>query len=326
MTPEERNILEKWNSRLEGDVTLTLVVTGDDRSAELKQFCDEVSEIAARLAIIEQQGEEGAAPSLLVARNLSYSAVPSGTELEPFLAAVSLFHEQGNAPYEMFREKLERVSHPADVNIFIAPGCPHCPAVVRSLTPVAAVSGDVSISVIDAFLFNDIAEDNGIQSVPSVLLDRTFRWTGAVSVQEIVNVIADRDPASLGPESIKSMLQEGDAEKLADMMIRREDVFPALYDVLTDEKWTVRLGAMVVVETLVEKNRAVASKIIAPLRKRFSSMDDQARGDVIYLFGEAGDTDTLEILHDIMEGAYSEEVREAAEEAVRSINERTRAH
>jgi HEAT repeat protein len=105
-------------------------------------------------------------------------------------------------------------------------------------------------------------------------------------------------------------------------MQRRNCLFPALFELLTHPKWPVRLGAMVVMETLAETDPALASGAVAPLLGAFEGLDTQAKGDVLYVLGETGDADVLPFIEKTAEDAAGE-LKSAAEDAIDRIRRRT---
>jgi HEAT repeat protein len=158
-----------------------------------------------------------------------------------------------------------------------------------------------------------------IQSVPTLILEDHFRWSGSFQINEIVDVMKNRDPSMLGPVSLEMMLKEGKAGALAAMMLEKVQIFPAFYEVLAHPKWPVRLGAMVVMEELVENNLDLATQILKPLWERFHKVDDRVKGDLLYLFGQLKRTEILPQLQAILNGDYDPEVLEAAQEALNKI-------
>jgi HEAT repeat protein len=105
------------------------------------------------------------------------------------------------------------------------------------------------------------------------------------------------------------------------MMADNGTVFPAFLELLIHEKWSVRLGAMVSFEHLAEMSMELSSRIIASLWDRFPDLDDQIRGDVLYLMGESRNPEATPILKSVLDGDYSSELKEAAQEAMESLSQ-----
>ena len=167
--------------------------------------------------------------------------------------------------------------------------------------------------------FPELAEKENIQSVPTLILEDRFRWTGSIRITEILDVMANRDASMLGPVSLEMMITQGKAGELAEMMLAKEQIFPAFYEVLTHPKWPVRLGAMVVMEELIQNNLPLAAQSLKPLWDRFKKVDNRVKGDLLYIFGQMKQTDMAPRLQAILNGDYTAEVQEAAQEALDKI-------
>jgi HEAT repeat protein len=167
-----------------------------------------------------------------------------------------------------------------------------------------------------------MAQSNQIRSVPTLLLDEQFRWTGSFRLEEVVEIMTNRDPAKLGSSSLERMLKEGNAAQLAEMMLDKEEMFPAFLDLLIHKKWPVRLGAMVAMEEITDRNPELAAQVIDPLWERFHQVEDPVKGDIIYILGESGDYKIAPRMEMILSGEYHAEVKEAAGEALEKIEAR----
>ena len=115
------------------------------------------------------------------------------------------------------------------------------------------------------------------------------------------------------------MLNAGNASQLAAMMLDSEKIFPAFIELLVNTTMFVRLGAMVVMEEIADQNPEIAAQVIEPLWKRFHGVADQVKGDILYVFGELSAAKSVPMLKAVINGAYSEEVKEAAREALEKI-------
>ena len=187
---------------------------------------------------------------------------------------------------------------------------------MAALVPLPFASPYIRLAVIDGVMFDDEAASANIQSAPTTLLDDSLRWTGLPSVKEIVGLILDRDPSKLSPSALRGMIENGDAAGLARLMVKTGKLFPALVSLLSHEKWQVRLGAMACYEYLVEADPDLAALYVDPLWDRFQQADDQVRGDIAYILGESKCRDARAKLEAIVEGDFSRELKEAAQEAM----------
>jgi hypothetical protein len=319
-TLEEKQIL-KLNDQLPRDITISLIDSEHPHYNAFKEFCDSLNHLVPRIKIKKDGDSPKEPPQILIGKGLRYQTVPAGHELQPFLEALIAFGSDSSdiaAPAQAF---LKKETLPATLTLFIAPQCTYCPAVVRQLIPLPMAHDKIQLTIIDGTLFPEFAEPHKIQAVPTLLLDEQFRWTGSVPLEEIINTINSRDPASLGTASLENILKAGQANHLAAMMLDGKKIIPAFYNLLIHDKWQIRLGAMVVMEEIADQNPTMASEVIDFLWDRFHQLSDQIKGDILYMFGEIRDQRTVSWLEEVVDGEYNEEVKEAAVEALEKMPE-----
>jgi glutaredoxin len=304
MTPQEEKQISEWNAGLSDEIQIQLMITEDERTKEFRAFCDMLSRLAPNVRI-KREKEEGR-PGLKIGKNLYYHAIPLGMELSPFLEILAMPKSVAETQNSM----------PADLKLYVSQHCPFCPQAVLRLARIASAHELVRLMVIDGELFPEMAEKDEVQSAPTLLLEDMFRWSGSMPIAEILRAISDRDPAKLGAASLENMLSEGKAFKLSQMMLDHKMIFPAFFDLLTHAKWQIRLGAMAAAEEIIDKDKVVAETMIAPLWEKFESADDQIKGDILYVFGQIGSADALMKAEKVLHGTYSDQVREAAEDAM----------
>ena len=90
MTLQEEKRIRKWNSELSGDIQIRLIVTEDKRTRKFSEFCKNLMRLAPKIRITEEEGEAKGPPAIRIGHAVCYHAIPLGTELEPFLEALSV--------------------------------------------------------------------------------------------------------------------------------------------------------------------------------------------------------------------------------------------
>ncbi|MBF0257454.1 MAG: thioredoxin family protein [Desulfamplus sp.] len=225
---------------------------------------------------------------------------------------------------DTIRGALSTLEIPVELKLYVASQCPHCPGVIRSLIPLAAEFEKIHLTIIDGTIHTELASSDSIMSVPSLILDNGFRWTGSVNPEEVADIIANRDLSSLSTSSLKSILEEGKAQWIARQMLDYKTMFPGFTALITHETWSVRLGAMVVIETIAEKSPELALTIAPELLGRFKDVaDTPTQGDILYALGEIGDKSVRKDIIQLMNDISHPEVMEAAQAAVESIESRS---
>ncbi|MHC1744371.1 MAG: thioredoxin family protein [Syntrophobacteraceae bacterium] len=309
-----------WSARVSKDLKIHFRRTDDGRSGQLEAFLDELSALTPSLHIVvDDEGEEGP-PAIILKPNLSFQAVPAGLELGPFLDLLSAAAppRPGESGLDGSPLRLS-IEWPAAIKLYISPHCPHCPGAVSRIAPLALENPDVFVTIIDGALFPELAEQDGVRSAPTVLLDESFRWTGAAPMEELSRALRERDPAQLSAESLKRMLKDGQAGRLAAMILECGRVFPEFQRLLDHPEWSVRLGAVVVMEDLAEENRELARRSLEPVWERFEQLDRSVRGDVVYLSGLVGTPEWVPRIEALLREDLNEEMREVVTEALESL-------
>jgi thiol-disulfide isomerase/thioredoxin len=268
--------------------------------------------------------DKEAVPSLEIHKRLIYHAIPEGTELTPFLGALIGFSKRMIVDDPKTEGRLEKLKTPSFLKLFIASHCVFCPKMVQDLIPMAIANELVNLTIIDGFMFPEMAEPFDIKSAPTLILNEHMRWSGLTPVDEIAGVMINQDPSQLSAGSIESLLGDGRADLVAQMMMAAGKVFPAFIEMLAHEKWPVRLGAMVAMEEIIERDRELAQQCIEPLWERFPHLNEQVQGDVIYILGETGTGDVIPRLQAVLKDVTDADTdtREAVNEAIETITKR----
>ena len=314
---DEKKRIRQWGRGLAGETTLRYATTGHAMDETIKDFVDLLADLCPHVRVKKEDDKMVALPTVFIGNHVAYQALPLDRELEPFLTFLT---SGGNALAGRIavdvRKRLTQLRVPALIKVYITPHCPFCPTTVSILLGLAANSDQVRVTVIDGELFPDAAQKDRVSSAPTVVLDDQFRWTGSVDAAELVTLMLDRDPASLGTDALRGMIEDGNAEGVARMMAERKTIFPAFIELLIHPRWSVRLGAMVSFETLVEDDSKLAGQVVEPLVAAFIDVDDTVKGDLIPVLGESGNQAALPFLATVADGDYDQEVRSAAHEAI----------
>jgi hypothetical protein len=221
---------------------------------------------------------------------------------------------------DRLQKRLDAASiHPAELELFVTPPCTFCPGMVAGLMPLAAANRRIQLTIIDASFFPEIAASRGIQAVPTLVLDGQFRWTGSCAIEELIDLLVDRDPSKMGPAAIETLLKEGAAPDLARMMVDCNRIFPALLELLSHPQWPVRLGAMVAVEELHALSPDLGRQMIDALWHRFDAVSDPVKGDFLFLCGEIGERADVPRIQAVLQREESIAVRDAAEDALEKL-------
>lgn len=318
----EMDLLRQWSANATKGASFHFLKTGDERARGFQDFVSTLTEAAPEVRVTTEVGEEQAPPAFIVGKALRYSGVPVGNELAPFLDILSWRDPADTGLDEAVRERIAGIVLPAELKLYVTPQCHFCPKTVRLVAAFALVNPLLRVNIIDGLLFPELSENDGVRSVPTLILDNGLRWTGTIRTEEILEGLIHRDPSQLSAQSMESILKEGNAQRLAEMMLEHGRVFPAFPDLLKHPEWSVRLGAMVVMEELAAENRGLASSALEPLWEAIGQVEDPVKGDLFYIFGLVGSAEWIPRLEGLLALEMRPELREVVEEALEALRSR----
>jgi len=317
------NQITLWNKTIKNPIHLKCIKANHKEDTQFINFTKNFKNIASHCKIeIEQTNSD--LPGFILNKNIIFSALPLEKELDPFLDALSAISAKDMKLSENLKHQLTGIDIPVNLTLFIALQCPHCPDVVKTVIPLALYCKSIKLNIIDGSLFPEMSQKYKVMSAPCLILENDFRWTGSVSAEEIVRMIIDRDPSKLSANTLKTILEDGDASWVSKQMMEKQTIFDGFIDLVLHETWSVRLGTMVVVEELAETDPALALKLCPILISYFDGQDITVQGDILYALGEAGNDETKDWIIKKQPAMEHPDLIEAAQDAIESLelNER----
>jgi hypothetical protein len=322
MRPEDRERLQQLAAGLPPNIRLRLTLTRHDLSDRFQAYCRQLQEAVPGMELITVMESDGSLPWLETDAGIRFHALPEGDKFDSLLEALRP-PGKGDAPItKAQREWLGRIPLPVEIQLYIAPACPFCPAALQQWVALTKAGRHLRLRVIDGGLFPEKAREDNIQAVPTLVLEPHLRWSGRIPVNAVLEQLVTRDPARLGSEALDGLIKEGLAGQVAQAMMDQGHLFPSIFDLLTHHKWPVRLGAMVVMETIAASDPGLAAEVVPVLRRRYDRLEDAVKGDVLYIIGEAGDHRMAPFLEDVARTSGNAEVCQAAQEALACIQQR----
>jgi len=316
---QSKKMIMDWAHSLKNQIKIKLITTEHVETNQFINFTKKFTETTSKLTVDSEKGENDL-PCFLLKKNIKYSALPLSKELEPFLEALSHINNHEVKLAEPILQRLDKINIPVSLKLYIALECPHCPNVVRTIIPMAMICENLHLQIIDGTLFPETAQKDGVMSAPCLILDDDFRWTGEVTAQEIIEIITNRDSSQLSATSLKNILEEGDASWIAGQMMEKGKIFDGFIKLLLHETWSVRLGAMVIVEELAETDPKLAAKLCPELIDLFDKKDIPVQGDILYVLGEAGNSETKKWINNKIATLEHQDLIDAANDALETLN------
>jgi hypothetical protein len=319
VTPDEGTIIEAWGRDVKEQVRMAVASTQDPRSDQIREFCNALNTLVPMVKIDRADPADDKIPFIRIHKQIKYKGVPLGRELTAFLNAIDGRESEAIQKDVPDADIFEKIQIPGVLKIYVSTQCPFCPQAVSSLCMLARRSEKIYAEIIDGEMFVDLARQDHVQSVPTVILDDQFRWTGSINFSEVIDMMICRDPAKAGAHALRSIIEAGNASNLAHMMDRNRKIFPAFIELLVHPKWPVRLGAMAAFEYLDEISPDLAEEARFKLWEHFESVDDSVKGDIAYLLGGSRNSVIQSCLMSVTRGDYAQEVLEAVREALESM-------
>lgn len=253
-------------------------------------------------------------------QNINYLIVPEGLEAPPFLEALLGLSQGVAGPTEELARQLKGLERPAELLVFVAPTCPHCPKAAQAANRIAVASPQVTTSVIDVQQFPALAERFKVKSVPLTILDENLFLTGVVQARELAEQILSRGSEEFDAHLFLTLVEEGRVSEAADQ-IRDGRGLAHFLSAWKKSTTSLRMGLLLISEEVLDEDRSAMDGIVDELINELGSFDAAHRGDTADLLGRIGHTSAKEALGDLR-GDSNPDVAEIASEALEEIEDR----
>jgi hypothetical protein len=300
-------------SDIEDTVTVGFISTDHPENTRFEKFVEELASLSGRIRVEVRESAGENLPAIVVGGKVYYHAIPDKTEFAPFMDAISLSAKEcPSVP----------AKHGADLKVIVMAGCVHCPHAVRNAVGFAFSNNGVKVSIIDGMMFKDAIEKFDIRSAPTTIINDQVFLTGVVPENDLTRWVCKTNEKHFSIDDFVKMIKAGNAHKLADMMIDNGVIYPDFLSLLWDDKWSLRLGAMVVLEDISEKKPFLIRTVIKAIEKHLFDNDLRNRCDAAFLIGNIGAKDSIPVLESAMAIRKEEAFLECAEEAISLISNR----
>ena len=319
LADSDRRYLEKWQTKLTRPIPLRFVRNHRPESDLFAAFLESLKELVPQVLVMTEDVPETELPGLVLGEGWRFHAVPEGKKLELLGEIFLALDGQGPALSPAVQSRWEKLPVAPELTIFVAPQCPFCPQMVRQLMPLTVTPPKAAITLIDASLFTELSREHEIKAVPTVIVNEVYRLTGAFQLSDLLELAEKTDPAQLPASVMERMLTEGQAGVLGAFMLEKGLIFPNFLPLLIHPEINIRLGAMVVMETVGEEKPLLTAGTLPWLWQEYGTREMPVQGDIIYLIGEWGDGTWIRPLETALAGALDPELRETLEEALEKI-------
>lgn len=308
---------------------VTLEIHPSDEQPKANERLAEVArafEIASGGKLVVRPGDGRDMPALpgLVLRtparaNIRYLALPEEYEEAPFVEAlVALAH--ASRPEGDWVLRLLELDRPAEVLVFIAGSCPHCPQAVRAAIQLALASDAIQVTIIDAQFFEGLAGKYKVRSVPTTILDGGYTIIGVEPAIKLAQrLLARDDPAGEG-ELFTSLLDSGRLDDAAQRIVAGP-ALPAFLGAWRKSTTAARVALMLCAQKAMAVKREALDPLVGEMLALLEVEDAALRGDTADLLGQIGHLDAAGALKTLLDDP-NPDVAEIAEESLDSIMDR----
>ncbi|MCU7837719.1 MAG: thioredoxin family protein [gamma proteobacterium symbiont of Taylorina sp.] len=213
--------------------------------------------------------------------------------------------------------KFEPSKEQVNVELVIAPACPHCANVLQILTELIKSSDIAELYVRDLGQLPKLASQLGIRSVPWIKIG-SFELTGALTKSEIKTWI-DRLSSDSGMQAYFSELfTSGELDKVLLLVNKHPELLQHFPGMMADD--STPLGAKIGIGAVFEslQGSSAIKQLIPQLAGLIQSENVNIRHDACYYLGL---TETLEALPHIQTllKDSNKEIRETANDALNML-------
>jgi len=264
-------------------------------------------------------------PGLTLARGdrepITYLASPEGHQATPFIEALRELPHCAVEPAEA-RGPLANLAKPAELLVFVATECPHCPHAVRAANRLALESPFVTTLIVDAQRFPELAERYCVRSVPVTLVDRTLTLQEVLPPEALAKRILARSDPAYGIEVFRSQVEAGRHADAAARIIEGSGgkAFVAVWKGTTTFE---RVPLLIVAEEVLDADPTALDDLVPDLLPVLGAPDGALRGDTADLLGQIGHSAATAALEALLSDP-NPDVAEVAADALEAIRERSR--
>ncbi len=319
--------MESELKSLPGVVELVFYGKDDDPfSSQLGEYLRALADVSSgKLAVVEGTRETTlpGRPAFTLkgqdGRDFHYLAQPEANEVAPFLKALQ-FAASGNAPLDNDVEaSVARISSAAEIWVFVSPFCTNCPKVVETVLSFGANNSLLNTTIIDVQRFPKLAEGFSIKSVPAVVIDLDLVLIGQVSAEGLSNLIEKRGEELYEVELIRSLMHRNLTAEAVDWVSKGRGQ-SALLTLFQEPELSTRMGVLVILEGVLEKNFQSVKNMVPALIELLSHEDARIRGDIADFLGGVGDSRAVPALENLRNDP-DPDVAEAAEDALEELQD-----
>lgn len=118
---------------------------------------------------------------------IKFRGIPNGHEFTSLLLAILNADGKGkNLPDEVIARRIKAINSDVKLQTYVSLTCTNCPDIVQALNIIALINPSITHEMIDGALFQEEADENKIQAVPTVLANGKLLHVGRGTLGELL--------------------------------------------------------------------------------------------------------------------------------------------
>ncbi len=207
---------------------------------------------------------------------------------------------------------------PVSVKLFIASGCPHCPAVLQALSELIKAGEIAELHVSNIALVPEQAQKLNVRSVPWIKIG-PFELTGAQTKKELQQWLARLQSDSGIQDYFSELFTTGNLKKVINLVKKEPELLKYFPKMMTDED--TPLGAKIGIGAVFEElqGSSAIKALIPDLTAILDAENPAVRNDACYYLGLTESTDAIAAIKSLADDK-TPEVRETVHDALEIIH------
>ena len=111
---------------------------------------------------------------------IRFYGIPYGYEFQTLMETIINISRGKTDLPEKVKKKLEEMSVPIHIKVFVTLTCPYCPMVASIANKFAVENDSIRVDVVDVSEFPHLAQKYGVMGVPKKVINERIEFVGAV--------------------------------------------------------------------------------------------------------------------------------------------------
>lgn len=205
LSESDKTEIKKMLANMDGKVDILLFTSESDcfSCSKTKTLMEEFDQLSDKISLKVYDTEKNKdlaikynielVPAIVVIGKEDYGikhyGFPGGKEFNPLLEVVISSSIGKPNVSEEITKKINSITNPVEVKIFVTPTCPSCPDMVRGAYYYSLVSDKVSTVTIMSNEFEEYSKNYNIAAVPTVVFNEKFAKEGQMPEEAFVNYL-----------------------------------------------------------------------------------------------------------------------------------------